>query len=414
MATDPERQIEKLLRAAAKKRRDEAGAPFELHPASRRLLQGEVARRYRQLPSESASLIAALVRFWPRLAWTIGIFLVLGFAAWIVLPHGTRPQGGDLAMNRAAPPQAGEAKDRHAPQAQDSPGLAAPAPAGTVAPAALSEKRAMSPEAAAAPALAFGASSIARVDSPRQVDSDSLTKAPARPAEAPLMLSQADSTEGSVKALAKAETGASAQQFSKVRMENDNPQVTGLPYPNTVRQKFLGVSEFAGKGTRSSALSAEPVLRSFVVEQSGRALRVTDADGSVYAGSIQAVPTRALRIGAQQSPSARTAAQPTAAPENFSTEKLKDAVSIQSYYSFQVAGTNRSLRQKVVFSGNLVPFTNNPSITTTNSLLGIAPGKTGDVPAPAQFTPLLHSQISGILQVGTQQEIEIKALPIKR
>jgi len=46
MANEPERPIETLLHAAAKKRRDEAGAPFELHPADRRVLQGEVARRF--------------------------------------------------------------------------------------------------------------------------------------------------------------------------------------------------------------------------------------------------------------------------------------------------------------------------------------------------------------------------------
>ena len=43
---EPERPIEKLLRDAGKKRRDDAGAPFELHPAARRLLQGEVAQRF--------------------------------------------------------------------------------------------------------------------------------------------------------------------------------------------------------------------------------------------------------------------------------------------------------------------------------------------------------------------------------
>ena len=42
---EPERKIEKLLRAYAKKRRAQAGDPLTLHPATRRLLQGEVARR---------------------------------------------------------------------------------------------------------------------------------------------------------------------------------------------------------------------------------------------------------------------------------------------------------------------------------------------------------------------------------
>ena len=35
---EPERPIEKLLRAWAKKRREDAGADLELHPADRRLL----------------------------------------------------------------------------------------------------------------------------------------------------------------------------------------------------------------------------------------------------------------------------------------------------------------------------------------------------------------------------------------
>lgn len=41
-----ERPIETLLRRYAKKRRDEAGAPLEVHPATRRLLQGEVSRQF--------------------------------------------------------------------------------------------------------------------------------------------------------------------------------------------------------------------------------------------------------------------------------------------------------------------------------------------------------------------------------
>ena len=42
---EPERKIEKLLRAYAQKRRAAAGDPLKLHPATRRLLQDEVSRR---------------------------------------------------------------------------------------------------------------------------------------------------------------------------------------------------------------------------------------------------------------------------------------------------------------------------------------------------------------------------------
>ena len=44
---EPERKIEKLLRAYAKKRRAEAGDPLKLHPANRRLLLGEAASTLR-------------------------------------------------------------------------------------------------------------------------------------------------------------------------------------------------------------------------------------------------------------------------------------------------------------------------------------------------------------------------------
>jgi len=43
---EPERKIEKWLRAFAKKRRGQAGAPLDLHPATRRLLQGEIRRQF--------------------------------------------------------------------------------------------------------------------------------------------------------------------------------------------------------------------------------------------------------------------------------------------------------------------------------------------------------------------------------
>ena len=42
---EPERKIEKLLRSFAKKRRADAVDSFKLHPATRRILQGEAARR---------------------------------------------------------------------------------------------------------------------------------------------------------------------------------------------------------------------------------------------------------------------------------------------------------------------------------------------------------------------------------
>ena len=61
---DPERTIEKLLRAFAKKRRDQASeaSGLELHPATRRMLQGEVRRRFGSPEQKPASALQKFLR----------------------------------------------------------------------------------------------------------------------------------------------------------------------------------------------------------------------------------------------------------------------------------------------------------------------------------------------------------------
>jgi hypothetical protein len=104
---DPERPIEKLLRQAAQARRDQADAPQELHPATRRMLQGEVARKFASGKADipvgartperrsffdwvgRASPRAVLL---PRLAWGAAVFVGLGLAASLMLPRKNAPQ----------------------------------------------------------------------------------------------------------------------------------------------------------------------------------------------------------------------------------------------------------------------------------------------------------------------------------
>jgi hypothetical protein len=75
---EPERKIEKWLKAYAKKRRTKAGEPFNLHPATRRLLQSEVARDKPKPDNDDES-----VSLWEviRQQWA----LLLSFAACIFL-----------------------------------------------------------------------------------------------------------------------------------------------------------------------------------------------------------------------------------------------------------------------------------------------------------------------------------------
>jgi hypothetical protein len=86
---EPERKIEELLRATAKKRREEAGS-FEMHPATRKMLQDEAARTHR---AAGAPLGAEKISwFSPRFAFPLAIMAALIIVLVIVLPDSSRQQ----------------------------------------------------------------------------------------------------------------------------------------------------------------------------------------------------------------------------------------------------------------------------------------------------------------------------------
>jgi hypothetical protein len=102
-----ERPIEKLLRRAAEKRNAEAGAPPELHPANRRMLQAEVAK---QFPQPGPAAVAPGRSFWlllsQRWSFAMGIFIVLAIAAFAFWPmlskNGSHDQFSKLSAEDKA------------------------------------------------------------------------------------------------------------------------------------------------------------------------------------------------------------------------------------------------------------------------------------------------------------------------
>ena len=90
MAETPNNDIEKQLQDYAQQRRDAIGTP-ELHPATRQMLQAEVKQRLgnagtTQAPTE----LAGWTRFWPRLAFALGVVAILGVAAILIFPPGNK------------------------------------------------------------------------------------------------------------------------------------------------------------------------------------------------------------------------------------------------------------------------------------------------------------------------------------
>ena len=74
------------------------GDPSGLHPATRRLLQAEVAKLRQDSAARTYPWLWLLHVFWGRLVLTLSIFLVLGVAAWLFLRTVEKPkQPGQFA-----------------------------------------------------------------------------------------------------------------------------------------------------------------------------------------------------------------------------------------------------------------------------------------------------------------------------
>ena len=405
MANEPERTIEKLLRAAAKKRGEEAGAPFELHPADRRVLQGEVARRFARPAHEARWLPHRLARLWPICVGAVGIIAVLGTAIWLLMPvTGNERSAMSLAQNQTM-------GDTEAAKLPSSPPLASPAmpppppgPGGgemsgglasveTPSPARASEIRQLNElppqlakDAIVAPDLHEAKEKLGLAASAQLAD---------REKKEPVQLA----APGGASSLAPAGAVSDAFPFA-----NSQRFVQSVPAPNAQ-------AVFTDK-----AAPARPVLASFQLQQAGSQLQIVDGDGSVYSGSVR------LEDAARRVRSAKTEAPTDALATRAPVESLeRKSASTSLYYdsptsqnfAFRVAGTNRSLNRRVVFTGNLVTDTNPGPALQASTNLSLEGGLGGAQNAPAQqgLLQLNNSRISGKVVVGSGAAVEINALP---
>src|SRR2546423_8288015 len=101
MPSESDKKIEELLKAYAQKRRQQAGPPLELHPATRRLLQAEVANRRKSTGGKAPSFFELLIQFWPRVAFAATIVVGLAAVLWVVSNKPAAEQ--QLAQNSKRP-----------------------------------------------------------------------------------------------------------------------------------------------------------------------------------------------------------------------------------------------------------------------------------------------------------------------
>jgi len=443
---EPERRIEKWLRAFANKRREQAGEPMELRPADRERLQREIAR---QSEEKRRGFFSGFF-FGPRLRLVFAAcFAAIVLGTLLLWPPLIHHKPTDLAMNKSSYSEIGAvpvmpetpppavmsptvaSADKKVLQEKQNPIPTAPAPAPPTVVAAnrslatpppgmpterdraesVSQQKQLTVTTAAASgpstnlALAFkndvAAGSLANAD---EVAKGALPTT-AAPQSANFLAStlKSDATTQTLQSTlamqrAPATTGSNVALF-------DLAKATG---PATVSQVFYRLQSPA---TRRATATA-PVLISFRVEQSGNNLKVVDGDGSVYTGSVQI---------AQQEPPADTSFAPAKnAPIGAARAAKAPAPKPQNYF-FRVAGTNRALNENIVFSGNFVPFTNNQPVAGISGFGGFAGGGGGGGGGPvgardqAAGQPvqaiLSNSQINGNVVIGSEKPINVIATP---
>lgn len=84
MPPETEHKLDALLKSCAQKRREEAGGDFELHPATRRLLLGEVARNFPKRKGDPIQWRFVIPRVWGRTMSLAGLLFMVGLTAWAI------------------------------------------------------------------------------------------------------------------------------------------------------------------------------------------------------------------------------------------------------------------------------------------------------------------------------------------
>ena len=496
MLNGPERNIEKLLKAWAQKRRADAGAPLELHPATRRMLQGEVARRTAKMPRPANVFLRFFSLLRPQLAFGVAILAVLLVATWALLP-GSNKARWKAAMAAKEYAAAKKPAARAAPKVAARSAVTNATAPGTEALALALDSASQESRSAtltmqvgrelsyaetdqkakvadlgaggrASTAGTFGVAGVARDEArralvagepapPAQADADKRlseryapAKTPATPAAKPMAETERVTVGAAAEDLSKAKQEPLARDWfekeglgkTEVALARPAGSVSAVAPPAATppqadlkdqalyayfnqmapvsfTQGFVQ-SEWRSRGMRAAKAvnmaEAKGILTSFQVAQVGDTLQVIDSDGSTYTGlwrsatkpetpPLQAAPADSHGLLQSRVKSAKEegkrvvpSADKAAAPQSLG-------------YFFQVVGTNSTLNQRVVFSGNVIVDTNTLRAIQTNVRGGSAGAfqfQQGGVTAPE----LQNSRISGKAVIGDVRTVEINATPV--
>ena len=460
---EPERKIEKLLRAYAKKRRARAGDSLKLHPMMRRRLHEEVARNVSQ-PDESNASMSLWELFRQRWAFLLSFALMIFFGAALFLPtlgsakkkaqilatlnnlrqigtaaqivagenSGKLPVSLDALTNQLASDKIlidAESGQRFIYiaggenlEAMQSNSMLAYAPTDKKGRAVLfADGRAEIVNGAQFseltnqqwPGLAFAKDSTRRIAD----TSATMTVASGNGAAMSSISGQLKPADEGAATPNAGDSAANLPAAPPPRVDRLD-QAPGATGNYSVTQTKSG--QFASAGSQNSIVALQnnfkniitsaktaSVLANFQVQQNGNAIRIVDADGSVYDGSLQ--PESA--VAASRSPPGTSAAPVTVlaqADQKKAAVGLEEEAQAAQNYFFRVSGMNQTLKQSVVFSGNLLAYVNaarNPPQSFGRSVGGqLQPVFTNQL-------PWRSSRIAGTAVISDTNHIEINATP---
>jgi hypothetical protein len=458
MPQETERPIEKLLRAFAKKRREDAGSSCDLHPATRRMLQAEVTRTF-GAPSAQPGPGEPFLRFWPKLAWGLAACAVLIVGIWLLRPQPPANKPATLlAQNerqtteaRAVPgstPQSVSGLIPAQPELRDKKSATEleTIPRANPAPLTLAEDRAkVSSDSAAQRVQAASAVATGQMQSAGDQPLATRSLAAVSELENELSLNRKDqASEPKIPAPVPASPAAGpaqlalgAQAATTANLAAESiaaPAESNVPAqpvgglagtPAVFKESFQRVAQTtmaqqyslrraepkAKSGTHDNPGAPTAILASFRFEQTGAQLRVIDYDGSIYTGNLQSGPAETVAVPTRLSMSNGIVRELDQQPQPAAADLVGMTLWAPKTYFFRVSGTNVTLKQRVTFLGKLTQTTNTSASDERSGLVQLRGTAAFQSPAPeAGQAPAVIRRVSGKAIVGGKTEIPIEAV----
>lgn len=372
---DPSSHMDELLKAYARKRREEGGEPPRLHSATRHRLQEEVRRVYAE-PAPAAPPWYARFLLRPAMAGALALAAIavgLFVALWpqARLPERAAFTGQEAPAVTSAPaPATGGALDRKSAREHVA------ADAATVPPKPVAAEKAL----ARAETLPAAPSSRA----------DTFALSSATP-----------------QALAAKEGLLARDEVREETRAAPSPAVRGSPLAKQeVPDGFLFQNaRFLNQApARGNLAAAAAVLTSFRITRIGNDVVLVDADGSVYRGSVETAAADADKGRGLKEDSRRSQAE----------AKSRGGASLP--FAFRVSGTNATLRQAIEIAARYAP----EEAQAANAQLGAALAFSNQAAnaldyqdnrsRQGQNAPVPRGRIQGRARLADQSEVELDAL----